>query len=36
DEFTNGQTIKSNTSNDELASSISTTGKDKTQLSRVS
>ncbi|CAF3330830.1 unnamed protein product [Rotaria sp. Silwood1] len=34
DEFSNGQTIKMNTSNDELASSVSTTIKDKKQLSR--
>jgi hypothetical protein len=38
DEFTNGQTIKINPSNDELASSSSASSivKDKTQLSRVS
>jgi hypothetical protein len=36
DEFTNGQIIKINASNDELASSASAIMKDKTQLSRVS
>jgi hypothetical protein len=36
DEFTNGQIVKMNASNDELASSASVTTKDKTQLSRVS
>lgn len=36
DEFTNGQTIKMDSSSEELESSTSTTVKDKTQLSRVS
>lgn len=36
DEFTNGQTVKINTSNDDLTLSNSTTVKDKTHLSRVS
>jgi hypothetical protein len=36
EEFTNGQTVKINTSHDELSSSASEIMKDKTQLSRVS